>query len=326
MSAGVTLVIRIGAMGDIIHTLPAVASLKAGNPERRLLWLVAERWLPLLEGNPSVNETLIFDRSSWRGLRETYRRLTRARIDTVIDFQGLIKSALAGWLARPCKFFGFEKSQVREKPAAWFYTHRVPVRGPHRVERNLQLARAAGGTDSIPDAWIPAGTVEGNLPKGPYVLATPFAGWSGKEWPLAFYDGLGEQLRREGVELVANVPTARAQELTALRNIHVHRSSLPGLIGAMRSAAGVVASDSGPLHLAAALRKPGVALFGPTDPATNGPFGGPFGGTITVLRASDAETTYKRRRQAHPSMHQISVRQVTAALMASLAHRESSTR
>ncbi len=322
MPQAATLIIRIGAMGDIIHTLPAVASLKASQPERPLLWLVAEKWLPLLAGNPSVDNTLIFDRSSWQAIRETYQRVKQARIETAIDFQGLIKSALSGWLARPQRFFGFDRAHVRERPASWFYTDRVPANGPHRVERALQLARAAGATEIVSDGWIPPGSIEGDLPGGPFVLTTPFAGWVGKEWPLAFLDALGRELRREGIDLVANVPDSRSNELADLQNVRLHRSSLSGLIGAMRLASAVVAPDSGPLHLAAALRKPGVALFGPTDPAANGP----FGGTITVLRASDAETTYKRHRQVHSSMHKVTVEQVTAALMASLSRQESSIR
>jgi heptosyltransferase-1 len=313
------LVIRIGAMGDIIHALPAVASLKASFPESQLHWVVSERWLALLEGNPSVDGTVTFDRSSFSGLIQTRNRLRTVAPDLAIDFQGLIKSALAGRVARPAAFYGFDRDDVRERPASWLYTHRIAVRGPHRVERNLQLAAAAGAKKMQYEAWIPPGQVEGELPNSPFVLATPFAGWAGKEWPLSSLDELGSRLRGAGFDLVANVPASRADELSGFKNIRIHQSSLRGLIGAMRLAAAVVAPDSGPLHLAAALRKRGVALFGPTDPASNGP----FGGTLIVLRADDAETTYKRHKEIHPSMRRITVDQVMSALMASLPRHES---
>lgn len=318
MASETTLVIRIGAMGDILHALPAVASLKASFPQRRIVWLIAERWLPLLEGNAAVDETVVFDRSTGSALLATFKRLRSVEPDVAIDFQGLIKSALAGWMTKPKLFYGFDRNDVRERPASWFYSRCVGVKGPHRVERNLQLAAATGATQLEYEAWIPTGRLEGNLPKGPYVLTTPFAGWAGKEWPLTSLDELGARLKREGIQLVANVPESRKQELAGCENLLTHQSTLAGLIGAMRQAVAVVAPDSGPLHLAAAMKKRGVALFGPTNPASNGP----FGGTLAVLRADDVETTYKRHRTTHPSMLKITVEEVMAALMAGLPKQE----
>ncbi len=150
------------------------------------------------------------------------------------------------------------------------------------------------------------------MPSGPYVLASPLAGWQSKQWPLEMYEGLGQRLRKEGLDLVLNVPDERAKE--AFRHVLVHPSSLSGLIHATRRATAVVGVDSGPLHLAAALKKPGVALFGPTDPAQTGPFKSP----MLVLRQANAETTYKRGRAVHPSMAGISVEEVAAALVRSL--------
>jgi heptosyltransferase-1 len=112
------------------------------------------------------------------------------------------------------------------------------------------------------------------------------AGWAAKQWPLEYYSELGRLLVNEtGCKLVLNAPSP-----IDMRHTHAHVSGLPGLIDATRRAAAVVGVDSGPLHLAAALGKPGVAIFGPTDPARNGP----RGGAITVLRSPLALTTYKR--------------------------------
>jgi heptosyltransferase I len=309
------LVIRLGAMGDIIHALPAVASLKKSFPRSRLAWLVAERWMPLLDGNPAVDDLISFDRSGLGALRQTWLALRKLKPDLAIDFQGLVQSAMAGRAAAPRTFLGFDRSVAREPLASSLYSRRVPVRGPHRIERNLQLIAASGASTMTHEAWIPAGELEQEVPAGPFVLASPFAGWKSKEWPLERYEALAEHLNREGVQLVANVPPDRLAELSNWKHVRVQTSSIRGLIAATRRATAILGLDSGPLHLAAALRKPGVALFGPTDPACTGP----FGGSMTVLRASDVKTTYKRHKQIHPSMKDIPAEAVAETLRESLA-------
>lgn len=306
------LVIRLSAMGDIIHTLPAAITIKKSFPHRKLAWLVAPRWQPLLDGNPYIDELIPFDRNS---LRQSWRALRATRPELAFDFQGLVQSALVGRAARPDRLFGFDRTVAREPMASIFYTERIPVKGPHRVERNVQLAAAAGAYNLTYECWIPPGEPGLNLATGPFVLTSPFAGWAGKEWPLESFEALAIELRKEGLELVANVAERRAPELTGLKYLRVHTSSLAGLIAATRSATAVVGLDSGPLHLAAALRKPGVGLFGPTDPERTGP----FGGSMTVLRAGNVETTYKRHGSIHASMRAISPKDVANAVLASVA-------
>lgn len=308
------LVIRLGAMGDIIHALPAVTSLKLSYPERRLHWLVARRWMPLLEGNPYVDELIPFDRGGITALRHSWRRLRELQPDIAIDFQGLLQSAIAGRISRPQTFFGFDRSIAREPLASSLYTRRVAVTGPHRVQRNLQLVSIAGARVQTQEAWIPAGRPDGELPSGPFVLTSPFAGWASKQWPMPSYDALAEILNKEGLELVFNVPEHQAVHLEQASRLRVHITSLPGLIDATRRATAVIGVDSGPLHLAAALGKPGVALFGPTDPAQTGP----FKSNMVVLRAPGVRTTYKRHDRIHTSMAAISVQQVAKALLQSL--------
>ncbi|HTU48223.1 MAG TPA: glycosyltransferase family 9 protein [Bryobacteraceae bacterium] len=304
------LAIRLGALGDIIHALPAIASLKQSFPSNKLALLIAPRWLPIVEGNPFIDELIP---PNFAAIRATIPRLDPG---LAFDFQGLLKSALLGRLARPGAFFGFDKSVARESFASAFYTHRIPVTGPHRVQRNLQLIAAAGASKLSDEAWIPPGRPEGHLPAGPFVLTSPLAGWTGKQWPLENYDALGQFLASEGFKLVANVPEICAPQFATLKHVHVHTSSIRGLIDATRRAVAVVGVDSGPLHLAAALRKPGVALFGPTDPRLTGP----YGGVMTVIRTDDVETTYKRHANVHASMRVITPRQVAEALLHSLAN------
>jgi heptosyltransferase-1 len=297
------LAVRLGAMGDVIHTLPAVASLKHGMPESRITWVVSARWADLLEGNPFVDRVIRFDRRSVASLAAAARELRQERYHAAVDFQGLIQSALVAAAARPERIYGYHRSEARESAAALFYSNPVMPKRKHIVERHLELARAAGAASFLIAFPLPEGDSAGGLPEGPYVLASPLAGWVSKQWPLANYAVLAARLDRElGVPLVIDGPPSSAPALEEIRSARLHQSDLRGLIAATRRAAAVVGVDSGPMHLAAALGKPGVALFGPTDPERNGP----YGGSLTVLRSRNAVTSYKRRNRTDPAMLELS--------------------
>ena len=298
-------------MGDIIHTLPAVASLRRSFPRAHLTWIVEPRWAPLLESNPSIDAVAILERRSAADLLRTWRSLRAHRWDLAIDFQGLVKSALVASAARPDRIYGFHHSQVRERAAAVFYSDKIASSAAHVVDRYLELAAAAGATAAVRAFPLPPGHPEGELPPGDFVLASPLAGWGAKQWPVDHFAALADLLAREfRLPLVLNLPPGDRRIGDAGRCL-VHFSGLPGLIHATRRAAAVVGVDSGPLHLAAALGKPGVAIFGPTDPARNGP----NGGKLAILRSPLAAPTYQRRA-ADPSMGAVSPLQVFEALRA----------
>ena len=288
------LVVRLGAMGDILHTLPAVASLKRSFPRSRLTWLVEKRWAALLEGNLFVDRVALLDRESASTVLHSWRALRSENYDLAVDFQGLLKSAVAAAASRAGRIIGFDRT--RERAAGVFYSNRISSESTHIVNRNLDLAEAAGARERLHIFPIPEGSPEGELPKGDFVLASPLAGWRAKQWPMESYMALAERLRDARIPLVLNLPTG-ADVPGAL----VHRSGIAGLIYATRRAAAVIGVDSGPMHLAAALDKPGVAIFGPTDPARNGP----YGGSLKVLRAAGAATSYQRGTEIDASMSSI---------------------
>jgi heptosyltransferase-1 len=293
-------------MGDILHTLPAVATLNRGYPGAHLTWVVESRWRPLLEDNPFLDRIVELRRGTRSGVIETVRELRSERYDFAVDFQGLAKSALSAAFARPERIFGYHQSQVRERVAALFYSDKVLARAAHIVDRHLELAAAAGAVQPVREFPIPSGRAEADLPEGDFVLACPLAGWGAKQWPLEHYRVLGELLHSElGIPLVLDGPLDSGFD---------YHSSLAGLIHATRRAAAVVGVDSGPLHLAAALNKPGVAIFGPTDPARNGP----YCTSIRVLRSDTAATTYKRAADIAASMRAITPDRVFACLKAQL--------
>jgi heptosyltransferase I len=317
MSGRRILIVRLGAMGDVIHALPVAASLKHSFPQSYIAWCIDRKWAPLLEGNDCIDEVFAFDRKSIGEMLALRNRLRAARFDTIIDVQGLIKSAVIASLARPERIYGFHRSQVRERPAAWFYSKEVRVLATHVVDRNLELAKAAGASRLLRHFPLPQGDPEGSLPSSGFVLASPFAGWPAKQWPIENFQRLASDLRNEfGVELVLNLAPGAA----AIDGVRTHTSGLAGLINATRRALAVIGVDSGPLHLAAALEKPGVALFGPTDPNRNGP----YGSTMTTLRAPDAITSYKRRNEIDPSMRWLDPGMVLEALRARLPQRAAS--
>ena len=325
------LVVRLGAMGDVIHALPAVARLKCSFPNAHVTWAVESHWASLLKANPYVDEVVPVPLAQWRknpaslstwtSFRDFRRRLRRSKFDLAIDFQGLLKSAVVTYFSRADRVFGFEKEMVRERLAASFYSDRVASHSEHVVERNLDLATAVGAAKGPLIFPVPRGKPGSALPDGDFVLAGPMAGWTSKQWPAEHYAELARLLWRDrGMPLVLDcMPQDRPQvERIYTRapsgSCIVHASSLEELIVATRRARAVVGVDSGPLHLAAALDVPGVAIYGQTDPARNGPYGNSF----TVLRASGVLTSYKRYEAIHSSMLLIRPEQVWDALAARL--------
>jgi heptosyltransferase-1 len=298
-------------MGDVIHALPAVASLKASFPGSHITWIVSSRWAPLLEANPSIDRLVLLDGLTPGALLNARRELQREAFDFAVDFQGLIKSALIAAAAGSPRIFGFDRSQTREKPAALFYSHRMLSAAPHVVDRNLDLANATGAGQRVISFPLPPGEPEQPLPERDFVLACPLAGWESKQWPLEFY---GELAKKLDLPLVVNGPPSSADALSRIDGAIPHISGIGGLIYATRRAAAVVGVDSGPLHLAAALGKPGVAIFGPTDPARNGP----YGGSLHVLRSPAARTTYKRHAGTDAAMRAVTPGDVLDALEAQL--------
>lgn len=299
------LLVRLGAFGDVIHALPAAATLRRAIPAARLTWAIDPRWAWLLEGNPDVHHVLPVNRRQASSLQSAWRFFRDNPVDIGVDVQGLLKSALLLRASRAPRRIGFAAPCLRERAAGLFYTETVTPAQPHVVDWNLALARAAGAASPIFDAPLPPGRPEGDLPQSPFVLASPFAGWGAKQWPFEYYQELSTLLRGAGHTLVLNVASRVESSLPQ------HVSGLAGLIDATRRAAAVVGLDSGPLHLAAALNKPGVALFGPTDPARNGP----YGGAIQTLRAPGAPTTYRRMNHILPCMRALTPRMVFETLL-----------
>lgn len=318
----------MGSLGDIVHALPAAASLKRAFPEAEIDWLVERQWVPLLAHNPhlarlQVVETRAWRKhpartATWRALAASLSALRGRRYDCALDFQGLIKSAALARLTGAPKVIGFHRHDLREPLAFFFYTATaapirpggsggLPAPAPHIVEQYLALAAVAGAREPVHEFCCQASEEDeqrfsqwrqaSGAGPGRYVVLSPGAGWEAKRWPEECFAELADLLAGE-TRCAVVINCGPGDEALAGRVLGAARLARPllcqpalgELIALVSHASLVVAGDTGPLHLAAACGAPVVGIFGPTDPLRNGP----YGLRSRVVRAPNACTTYAR--------------------------------
>lgn len=284
------LIIKPSALGDIVHTLPVLRLLRKCFSRARISWMVAPAFADLLEGHKDLDQVLLFERrrfgNLWRnmdaaqGLLSFVLGLRKQQFDLVIDLQGLFRSGWIGWQTRAPVRVGF--SYAREG-ARIFYTHTVSTdtHEKHAVERYLDVCEFLGAGRSpvvfdfdVPDdARASVRSLLGN--PDDYAVILPGTNWATKRWPREYFEALIEPLQeRYGLKCVIaggkdvadmNVSWSRASNLSG-------RTRLKELIALLEGSRLVIANDSGPMHIASALGKPLVTLFGPTSAVRTGPY------------------------------------------------------
>ena len=271
------LVIKPSSLGDVVHTLPAVALLKKYWPEARLRWLVNPEWAPLLEGNPDVFETVLFPRGEFRGLAgltgiPAWAKMMRReqRADLTLDFQGLLRSALIARLCCRGEIVGL--SDAREG-ARFLYHRSADVRGiAHAVDRYLALVTRLGIEITNPLEWpLPAGAPpEGFSFEAPFILLHPFSRGAGKSLSVRDTQDFCRAVAPWPVVLAGRTAESFPQlaHVTDLLNC----TTLSELVWLLRRAAFVVSVDSGPMHIAAALTSRLISLHTWSDPGKVGPY------------------------------------------------------
>ncbi|MGA7830260.1 MAG: glycosyltransferase family 9 protein [Terracidiphilus sp.] len=336
------LIVRLGAMGDILHALPAVTALRQAHPDWTIDWIVEPRWRALLtadgsrDGERNSAQPLI-DRLHFAATKEwrkaPFSTQTRAEFtalraalrageyDAVLDLQGAIRSALLARLTGCRRLIG--EAEPRERAASWLFTERVATRGAHVIEQDMELASAVAGDDlKLPAPLLPVDQaaeawVDGILPASlhtPVILINPGAGWGAKRWPAERYAAVAQELIARGCRVLVNAgpgeerlaePVVRQTSgaATALT------CSLAQLIALTRRISLAIAGDTGPLHLACALGRPVVGIYGPTDPSRNGPFGSRF----TVLRSPQSSRDHSRREATEAGLLTIQPEEVLRA-------------
>lgn len=292
------LVIRLSSIGDIVHALPAVAALAESFPAAEIDWVVETRYAGLLQGNPSLARIIdlntlgwrrsLLARKTWQQIRDGVRELRAREYDAVLDFQGLWKSAVLTLLTRSERRIGFDRHELREGTAGIIYTHRVDTGNrTHVIEKNLALVEYLGGkaTDwkfHLPsreedDAWVGAELARRRIED--FIIVNPGGGWRSKCWSPANYAKVLNDLSEvfQGHALLTGAPTEEPIIEEILKESGNQRagyfpSTVLQYICLVRKAKLFVGGDTGPLHLAAAVGTPIVGIYGPTDPARNGPF------------------------------------------------------
>jgi len=300
------LVVRLSAMGDIVHTVPMAAALGRARPHARIDWLVDRRHRPVLDLFDVADTAITVDPAGpWRHTVAVVRALRESAYDAVIDAQGLIKSAILARFAGGRRTIGFARQALREPAALRFYSETVsPDPTAHVVRQNLQLLRALGIEETAIETPVRAvaSAVADDVRQatGPrYGVLNPGAGWPNKQWPpekfgavaAAVYESHGLPwvvVWGPGEESLAR----RVEESSAGAAMLAPPTSLSDLMALVQRAAVVVAGDTGPIHLAAAAATPVVGLYGPTNPARNGPW---LESDICVSRFEGCACHHKRR-------------------------------
>jgi lipopolysaccharide heptosyltransferase I len=317
------LVVRLGSLGDIVHTFPAVAGLRESFPSAEIIWLTHPRWKALVESSEVATEIWETETRSYASVRETLARIREKHFTAAIDYQGLWKSAALPFLGRVPRRIGFSSHSIREFGVPLLYTDRVRSTQTHIADQNGELSLRAGGRNRVGPVTLSVASLQEafvvQLLRGfsidRYVVLSPAGGWRSKCWPPERYGALCQQIHANlGLRCVLNQGPGDEACIAAVKSASgeaepiAYNGSLDQLMALLRNALCIVGGDTGPLHLAVALGTPAVALFGPTDPARNGPYlsANALGKDI-VLRSPHAKTTYKRSDEPDPSLLELDV-------------------
>jgi len=337
------LVVRLSAMGDVIHTLPAVHALRAAFPQATIGWLIEERWAELLcapgsprrgprsPQRPLVDQVHTINLKTWRRsllgihtlqkIATVWNDVRDAHYDAAIDLQGALRSALLARWSGAHVVYG--AAQPRESPASLWYTRCAITRGTHIIEQNVSLAEMiAQKKMPVPRVDLPHDPqAEAEIAQGlelrgvrDFAILNPGAGWGAKRWPAERYGEVARRLAVAGICPLVNYGPGEEELFRAVLAASGGRArptkgTITGLIALTRRARVFIGGDTGPLHLAAALGIPVVAIYGPTDPARNGP----YGTRNVVLRSAASFTTHKRHAQPDEGLLEIEADAVAAA-------------
>lgn len=341
------LIVRLGAMGDILHALPAVTALRtaldATSPGSWIGWAVEPQWIPLLSANfrphrsargpqmPVVDGVHPVKAKRWAhhpfststviGIRDLRRALRAKQYDVCIDLQGAIRSALVGRMAQASRMIG--EANPREPLARWLFREGIETTGVHVVEQALEVVNAAFKenfvyqppalpSDPAAEIWCEQWLEKRKIER--FVLMNPGAGWGAKRWPAERYATVAAELAKMGYATVVNVGPgeARLAEIVCDKErarSFMMRGSITQLIECTRRASLFVGGDTGPLHLAAALKVPVVGIYGPTDPARNGP----YGTRNRILRHPASKRDHSRKREPEAGLLTITADDVLEA-------------
>ena len=313
MSAPRFLIVRLSAIGDVIHTLPALMDLRSAFPESEVDWLVEPACAALLENSGAVDRVIAvptkewrkapLSAATWKDAAGTIRQLRRRRYTAALDFQGLLKSAAAARLSGASEVLGIGSTDLRESSAQIFYDRQAaPAGNVHRIETNRALLSLLGVSRAGParypaKLWSQADELRVSsllqaIPED-FVVLNPGAGWKTKRWPADRYGELARRIHaRSGHAVVCTWGPGEENLLADLQRaaspapIAPLRLSITEFACLIRHARMFVGGDTGPMHIAAAYRVPILTIFGPTTVEQNGPYQAPHAVAQHILSCS----------------------------------------
>jgi heptosyltransferase I len=318
------LIVRLGALGDVVHTVPAVAALRAAFPSARIDWVVDAKHRPIVDLVTAIDRTIALERPSVAAWRTVVATLRQTTYDIAIDLQGLLKSAVLARASGAARVVGFSIWHLREKTARPFYSDAHEAEGGHVIRKNLRLLRAVGVDDDeirFPLAPVASAALDEfrSRVSGPFALVNPGAAWPNKRWPAQRFGDVASFLLEPGgltpVVLWGPGEEDLAREVIAASSgaaILAPPTTVTDMVAFARAASLVVSGDTGPLHIATAVGTPTVSVFGPTDPQRNGPFSED---DIAVSRYDSCGCHYDREcHEPRWCLEDVSVAEVTAAI------------
>lgn len=316
------LIVKPSSLGDIVHSLPFLNSIRKCFPGAEIHWVVARGFDDLLEGHPMIDRLWVIDKDHWKKisaagktikvLRELFRDLKREHYDLVVDLQGLLRSGIITASTGAATRIGFDEAREGSR---LFYTQRVKGgTGVHAVDRYLKVASFLGCKTS--EVAFPMSEAPYPLPlDGEYAVIVPGARWKTKRWPPAKFSRLALKLPIKSVIVGSKSESLLSKQIAGEsggKAISVAgKTSLKELSGIISKARFVVTNDSGPMHFAAAHGVPVFALFGPTNPAQTGPYG--KGHTI-ITAGVECAPCFKKRCGDVKCMEKIPVSKVLGAI------------
>jgi lipopolysaccharide heptosyltransferase I len=324
------LIVRLSALGDIVHAIPAAAALRRAYPQARIDWLLDIRHRDIVDLVTAIDHVAIVRRSTPTGWAQVLRELRATRYDVALDFQGLVKSAVLARGSGAKRVAGFSLWHLREKTARPFYTSAEDAEGGHAILKNLRLLRTLGIDDmriEFPLAAVespPLAALRQSIGNARFAVINPGAAWPNKRWPPERYGELAATIRNRtglapivlwgpGEEALAQAVAAASGNAATLSP----PTTVRDIVAICRAADLFVAGDTGPLHIAMAVGTPTVSLFGPTSPVRNGPWSAR---DLVVSRADQCGCHIDRRcRQAHWCLEDIGVGEVATAVEHRLA-------
>lgn len=319
------LIVRLGALGDVVHGIPVVAALRERFPSARIDWMVDPRYVPLLGQVQGLSVAIPVEPRRVRESWSTVRSLRALDYSAVIDLQGLVKSAVLARAVGAWRTIGFPRAHLREPLARAFYSDTPdPGERQHVIEKNLALLAPLGVRAAVPAFPIAvpqsdvADAVAAQCPAG-YVAINPGAAWPNKRWPAERFGAVAARTREAlglptvivwgpGEEGLAGA----VMEASGGASVLAPPTTVLDLLALFRGARLMLSGDTGPLHLAAAVGTPVVALFGPTTAARNGPWST---ADITLSRTATCVCLYRRRcRRPAPCIDDIAANEVMDAV------------